>query len=100
MFRKLGVTELLFTSENGTGIQTGHIPGGMLLNLVSYHVPNEVGRSFWICSHRLKYWQCHLVDSMDAETSWISVILAPTWKQVGGLSHCLPIKIQRTSLSI
>jgi len=30
---------------------------------------------------------------MDAETSGISVIFALTWKQVGGFSHCLPIKI-------
>lgn len=25
----MGVTELLFTSDNGTGIQKGHIPGGI-----------------------------------------------------------------------
>jgi len=37
---------------------------------------------------------------MGAETSWNSIILAPTWKQVGGFSYCLTIKIQRTYLSI
>jgi len=29
MLRNVGVTELLFTSENGMGIQNGHIPGGL-----------------------------------------------------------------------
>jgi len=37
---------------------------------------------------------------MGAETTWISVILAPTWTQVEGFSYFLPIKIQPTYLSI
>jgi len=32
---------------------------------------------------------------MGTETIWISFILAPTWKQIGGCSYCLPFKIQR-----
>jgi len=36
---------------------------------------------------------------MGAETSWISVILALTWIQVGGLSYCLPTNSQQTSPS-
>jgi hypothetical protein len=30
MLRKLGVSELLFTSENGMGLQVGHIPGVLM----------------------------------------------------------------------
>jgi len=30
---------------------------------------------------------------MGAETSWISVILSPSWKPVRGFSYCLPIKV-------
>jgi len=41
-----------------------------------------------------------LHPSMAAETAWTSLILAPTWKQVGGFYYCFPIKIQRTSVSI
>jgi len=33
-----------------------------------------------------------LHHSMAAETAWISVILAPTWKQVKGFSYCFSIK--------
>jgi len=28
MYREVGFTELLFTSENGMGLRNGHIPGG------------------------------------------------------------------------
>ena len=30
MFRDVGFTELLFTSENGMGVRNDHIPGGLL----------------------------------------------------------------------
>jgi len=40
MFRDVGFTELLFTSENGMGLRNGHIPGGQsVLNFTSPLIP-------------------------------------------------------------
>ena len=33
-YREYGVTELLFTSDNGTGIQRGDVPGGNVLQYI------------------------------------------------------------------
>jgi len=53
MFREVGFTELLFTSENGMGLRNGHIPGGQFLFYISF-----------ICYTYASVTLCHIAVNM------------------------------------